>query len=439
MANETRCTLGRIQRAGRRDLDCSRLHDIQATATRYRGHLPVWILSPVRAAHSYLRLPRVAKAERRRDRKALRSYDPGIDKCVHETLAWLCRAQDASTSRDGGVARHYSLVTGWSASYPETTGYIIPTMFDCSTAYERNDLRTRAQRMLDWLTTIQFPEGGFQGGLVDSEPIVPVIFNTGQILLGLARAVHESGDQYRPAMRAAANWLVKNQDADGCWRKYESPFAIAGERAYDTHVAWGLLEAARVEPDPTYSGAALKNVRWALGLQRPNGWFANCCLSDSTRPLTHTIGYVLRGIIEAYRFREEPDLLHACRRTANGLLDAMRPDGFLPGRLRSDWRGAVSWSCLTGSAQVAACWLILYQITGDERYRDAAYVANRFLRRTVQIEGPPGLRGGMKGSYPVDGDYGKYELLNWAAKFFIDAQMLERAVRASDAGQPEDQ
>jgi len=32
-----------------------------------------------------------------------------------------------------------------------------------------------------------------------------------------------------------------------------------------------------------------------------------------------------------------------------------------------------------------------------------------------------GLRGGIKGSYPLDGEYGRYEVLNWATKFFVDA------------------
>src|SRR5258708_4274520 len=34
-------------------------------------------------------------------------------------VRWICLAQDMSASADGGVARHYSLVGGWSPSYPE--------------------------------------------------------------------------------------------------------------------------------------------------------------------------------------------------------------------------------------------------------------------------------------------------------------------------------
>ena len=259
--------------------------------------------------------------------------------------------------------------------------------------------------------------------------MVPVSFNTGQILLGLASGVSEFGDRYRPAMRRAADWLVATQDPDGCWRKYPTPFAAAGEKTYDTHVAWGLLEAARQEPASIYAEAALANVRWALGWQRENGWIEQCCLDDPSRPLTHTLGYALRGILEAYRYSGEQDFLDAARRMADGLLLALDEDGYLPGRLFSDWRGAVHWACLTGTVQVAHCWWILYDVTREARYFDAAAAANSYVRRTMVVDGPPEIRGGIKGSFPINGDYGDFEYLNWAGKFFIDSHLLEGRIR----------
>jgi hypothetical protein len=255
-----------------------------------------------------------------------------------------------------------------------------------------------------------------------------VTFNTGQILLGLAAGAHEWSDLYRPAMVRAADWLVATQDPDGCWRRYATPFAAAGEKTYETHVAWGLLEAARLEPDKPYGERALANVRWALGFQRPNGWLERCCLTDPVQPLTHTLGYALRGILEAYRFSHETSLLEAACRTADGLLTALKADGSLPGRLRADWSGSVPWVCLTGCAQIAACWLMLYQETGDPRYFRAGSGVNRYLRRIVRVDGPEDTRGAVKGSFPVDGDYGTYQYLNWAAKFFIDTNVLERTL-----------
>ena len=384
-------------------------------------------LRRVRSVLSRPPLPEAAKAESKADRAGLRSTDAGILRAIDEAVAWLCRAQDHSRSHDGGVARHYSLIDGWSPSYPETTGYIIPTLLARAKSSGDETLRRRAERMCDWLVSLQFPEGGFPGGIVGAQPCVPVSFNTGQILLGLAAAVREFGD-YRESLVRAADWLVKTQDPDGAWRKHPSPFAAPGDKTYDTHVAWGLLEAARVAPGKPYAEAALANVRWALSFQHENGWLDKCCLGDATQPLTHTLGYALRGIVEAYLFSNDDSLLRAGLRTADGLLSAMRQDGFLPGRLDRRWNGTVSWVCLTGTSQIAICWLLLYRITRESRFLAAASAANRYVRRTVNVDGPSETRGAVKGSFPIHGDYGRYEYLNWACKFFIDANALESEI-----------
>jgi hypothetical protein len=282
--------------------------------------------------------------------------------------------------------------------------------------------------MLDWLATIQLPSGAFQGGLIGDTPVVPVAFNTGQILAGLASGVAVFGEMYRLPLRAAADWLVTNQDPDGCWRKHSSPFTTPGGKAYQTHIAWGLLEAARVEPNSGYGDAALRGVRWALTQQTENGWFAKCCLSDQTQPLTHTLGYALRGMIEAYKFSEQEMFLDASRKTAEGLHSALSADGLLPGRLDAQWHGTVRWVCLTGTVQVAHCWLQLYQMTGDRRLRDAGFAANRFVRSTLRLDGPPETHG-VKGSFPVSGGYQQYRYPNWACKFLIDANLLEKRIR----------
>ena len=385
---------------------------------------------------SYLKLPKAAKKEFHKDLLGLSGQDAGINEATNEGIAWLCRAQDNSLSKDGGVARHYSLLSGWSTSYPETTGYIIPTMLEYARFKVNGEIRQRAKRMLDWLVSIQLPCGGFQGGLIDSKPVVPVTFNTGQILIGLASGVREFGDEYLEPMRRAADWLFKTQDADGCWRKHPTPFAAPGEKAYETHVALGLLEAAQLEPNRGYAEAALRNVYWALGLQKENGWFEKCCLNDSTQPLTHTLGYALRGILETYNFTRDSALFKASLKTAEGILTNLKADGFLSGRFNSDWKGTAKWSCLTGSVQIAICCLLLYRYTGVFRYRDAAYSINRYVRRTMNVDGVPETRGGIKGSFPVYGPYGTYEYLNWACKFFVDSNMLEKTIRGREGNIP---
>ena len=377
-------------------------------------------------------LPAAAKAEMRRDSVGLPHFDAGPERVLSALMTWLSVAQDKSSSADGGVARDFSLISGWASSYPETTGYIINTFLDYARYSGQTAFELRARRMADWLVSIQLSGGGFQGGKIDSTPVVPVTFNTGQILLGLTAAESHFGG-YREPMRLAADWLVQTQDPDGCWRKYSTPFAVAGEKEYETHVAWGLFEAARLEPERGYARAGLANVRWALGTQAPNGWLARCCLDDPSQPLTHTLGYALRGVLEAFRFSGETDLLEAARRTADGLLSATRGDGYLPGRLRSDWSPSVDWVCLTGTAQVATCWMLMFKYTKDERYRDAAFTANAYVRRSVRVDGALETLGAVKGSFPIQGGYGKFEYLNWAAKFLADSLMLETELRQSSS------
>eukprot|EP01133_Synstelium_polycarpum_P026639 gene26639-32040_t len=375
------------------------------------------------------RLTAAARAERLADRRGPPAVDPGPDAVIDACTAWLCAAQDHSSSNDGGVARDYSLLTGWASSYPETTGYIIPTMIALArrAGDEGGDaaLHERARRMLDWCVAIQFAEGGFQGGKIDSTPRVPVTFNTGQILLGLAAGVQAYGAAYADAMHRAARWLRDSQDADGCWRRHPTPFASAGDKAYETHVAWGLFEADRVAPGLGYGAAGLRQVDWALGKQRANGWFASNCLDNPLLPLSHTIGYVLRGVLEAQRFSARADLLHAATLTGNGVANAVAADGYLPGRLDHAFQPAADYACLTGSAQNAHCLFLLYRLTDERRYLDAARRLNRYVRRTVAVHGPAHIRGGVKGAFPVDGDYGPWAYLNWAAKFCIDANLLE--------------
>ena len=378
----------------------------------------------------WVRLPWTAKKAVIQDRAEL-APDPGIDAAVDATAKWLALAQDRSASGDGGVARDYSLLRGWATSYPETTGYIVPTIIRYARRAGDDAYERRACRMLDWLVGIQLPEGAFQGGRIDSRPRTAVVFNTGQILIGLANGVREYGDRYLPAMTRAADWLVEVQDDDGCWREGASPFAMAGEKTYDTHVAWGLLEAYRTVPHHRYLRAALRQVHWALTKQHENGWMEDCCLTDPSQPLTHTLGYALRGIVEAYRESGDREFIAAAKRLADGLLSAMSADGWLPGCLRSDWSPAVSWVCLTGSAQIASCWFLLYELTTDAKYLHAAVKANSFVRRTISYEGPPGIRGGVKGSHPIDGEYGRFEYLSWAAKFLLDSLLTESELAQS--------
>ncbi len=359
-------------------------------------------------------------------------------------LDWLGRAQDAST--EGGVAWGYSLTwdphfcrRGWQAPYPETTGYIIPTLYAAADHLHRAEWAVRAERAARWAVRVQLPSGAVQGGTI-GEPATPAVFNTGQVMLGWLAAWEETGDAvFAEAVRRAGRFLVAAQGEDGHWHRGNSHYARADATLYNARAAWALGEAGRRLNEPSFSGAAVKQLHAVVRIQHANGWFPNCCLGDPERPLLHTLAYTVRGLLEGGRVLEDDALIGRAALAAKPLADRVVENGWLSGRFDEEWRPVVSWSCLTGMAQMANNWLRLVAITGDRSWAEPVPRVLRFLKATQnRASANPGLRGGIKGSAPVSGDYGRYAVLSWATKFFADALMRdERASVAADLHAPD--
>lgn len=368
-------------------------------------------------------------ADRLRRRGLYRGPAAGadIERHLREAVDWLRRAQDAGDDR--GVSYGADFGGPFLESYPETTGYIIPTFLKVADYYEDEAFLHRAVEMGRWESAIQMECGAVMGGRVNADP-TPAVFNTGMVLLGWAALYERSGDSmFLGSMRRASDWLLGLQEADGAWRKGNSRFANPDTTVYNVKAAWGLGEAGRVAGMPGAVDAAVRNAEFCLSRQLPNGWYRDCCLLDSGRPLLHTIAYAMQGLIGIGVISRRHDFIQAAARTAGSLMRLMDGDGFIPGCIDADFRGAVDWCCLTGTAQTAIVWGRLHQLTGDPSYRDAMRRANLYLMRHHDIDNPdPRLRGGVAGSWPVWGDYGRLKVLNWATNFLVEALLLDRSI-----------
>lgn len=340
-------------------------------------------------------------------------------------IDWLCHAQDMRDGRAdaGGVAAGWSFEDGWLPGYPETTGYIIETFLAAAPVLQRPDLVGRAQRMIDWELSLQAADGAFPGHF--GEPgSHPVIFNQGQIMHGLVAGYTQLGRQdCLEAGLRAGRWLVAQQEADGCYRKFEHNGV---PHVYNTRAIWALAAMGVVADEPEFIAAARRNLDWALTRQTASGWFATNAFVPERPPFTHTIAYAIRGFIEVGVLLGEQRYLQAAEAAARGIMAVQREDGWLAGTYSDGWTAQASYACVTGVAQMALCWLRLHQISGDEAWRQAACRAIGYVKRTQRLDDADTVvRGAIPGSAPIWGAYSRFEFPNWAAKFFADALIMD--------------
>jgi hypothetical protein len=357
-------------------------------------------------------------------------------------LRWILDAQRP----DSGIAAYYSLLTGYSASYPEVTGYIIPTLYDFARATGDHAPLAAAERATQWLLSIQMPTGAFPGGLhggLHNHEAQPSVFNTGQILQGLVRAHLETNrPEIRHAATTAGDWLIKMQQPDGSW---SGPGAYQGAaHTYYSMVAWALAElsaqaANHRDADDrdrdndhrlNYGRAAEKNLDWVLSHFRPSGWIDGINLQGHPNYL-HFIAYVLQGALECAILRRKSDAIETVAKSAWVLLRKFETNKYLSGAYESDFKSGQHFTCLTGNAQISCVWLRLFEVTDDLRYLNAGLKMNEMLKQLIPARGPRGIVGGVSGSYPVWGSYQPLRYISWGCKFFADALLLEQRLTQS--------
>ncbi len=278
---------------------------------------------------------------------------------------------------DGGVSWGYRLNGGWAASYPETTGYIVPTYLALADAGvgggTGDDARAsgatggpsdvdRARRAISFLLGIQLPSGAFPGARIDQNRTAPSVFNTGQILNGLV-AWHRATDDPATADAAAraAAWLVSSQEPDGAWSR---DVYNRLEVSYLAHATCWLAEYGEHAGDAVAMAAAGRHLDRLLQRYDPaTGWFDGAGFSAedhaARRSVTHTLAYTIWGVLDLGLRLGRAEAVEAASRSAARVAEVVHRDGRLAGMVDASWSALSDWDCLTGSSQMALIWFRL--------------------------------------------------------------------------------
>lgn len=361
---------------------------------------------------------------------------PARERALAGTMRWL--QESFAATGDGGSSAFWEPGPGWKASYPETTGYIVPTLHAYSEHSGDLAFRDLARQATRWLVSVQATEGGWQALQVDTAAPLRV-FNTAMVLDGLASALdHDDDASVRESGLRGLRWLLSCRDEQGRFSRHN--FSEGG--AFDALVGACMLEMARFAPATLRSethSAVRKLLDHILTWQTDSGWFHNCDDAQRYRTrrtaLLHHVGYTFDGLVRSGTLLGEQRYIDAARRGSLGLIASFERLGALATQYLDGWEphrdrhfGRFSW-CLTGMSQVAIAWLRLAMLDGDRRLLAAARRASDLVSQVASRDwGQPGLDHGVQGSYPLGSWYQAFQFVNWAAKYHADALLLERIV-----------
>lgn len=356
---------------------------------------------------------------------------PSIDRYAHHhkaAVGWLRRSVDHGR---GGSCAYYLPLVGWSDPYPETTGYLIPTLLRIGArtdALGDPTVASLADDMGRWLLSIQNENGSWNADLHPPRKAPrPSVFNTGQIVKGLV-ALHRAQREEEwlsSAVRAVA-WLREGMTTEGLWPAGD--YRLGGTPSYYTEVLWPMLDVWAETGDERIRASVESALHVILRRACPNGEIQGWGFEPGRPAFTHTIAYTLRGLQEcAHRL----DAWDTVRESVVPALDVLLrrgelQAGRLPGAFSEEWRADSSYVCLTGNAQLALCLLILHAREPDLRLVNGAARLIDLVCSYQRLSHPlAGMRGGISGSAPLYGAYMRFRYPNWAAKYFCDAiQML---------------
>ncbi|MEO1712199.1 MAG: hypothetical protein AAFU60_02575 [Bacteroidota bacterium] len=296
----------------------------------------------------------------------------------HQELAlrWLLRSCQAN--QGGGSSAFYARWRnwrkGWSDPYPETTGYLIPTLFAYQARFPALEPAEAARSCYRWLLSLAQPTGAFTSLYASSGQ--PSLFNTGQILLGLT-----AGYQDQPSPAAE---VIINRSIDWCLKAIaDSPKNIPGLyfpgflAAYYIRAVWPLALAMQVM-GRSEEWNQLHPISELLAERiQPDGALVEAGFKPGSAAFLHTIAYTIRGWWELGCLWEDPKTQNRGLQILEHYWRRRNIAGRWAGAYLTPGKDQLQFTCLPGQAQIA----ILLQKIGKAKGIDGYQVeAHRLIK-----------------------------------------------------------
>jgi hypothetical protein len=168
----------------------------------------------------------------------------------------------------------------------------------------------------------------------------------------------------------------------------------------------------------------------------PNGFIQGCHFTSDAAGIAaflHPLAYTVEGFLRSGLVLQHDGYLQAIDATLGALQRRFETGrSMLASHYDERWRAVTRYSALDADCQIAMLWFLYGRATGDLRFANSALKMMDLVRKTIDVgTAHDGARGGLPGSFPIQGDNQRHACVNWAPKYFIDASLLELAFRRS--------
>lgn len=347
------------------------------------------------------------------------------------SLNWIKKS--FLSTPDHGISRGFSLHNknyiksnqfGWQPSYPEVTGYLIPSLIESNEILKDQEIENIINQTSFWVLQISNNPEMCGGNIIETK--TSSVFDIGQILKGLL-AYYDSfkNEKFLKQSIKLGDYLLSiEKNNSGSWDSKYIPKSVENKSndAHHIYITQGLYQLTEITRDKRYYDLAERVVKYTLKYQNNLGQFTNSDFVSSKESLTHNLGYVIEGLIDSYYFHNAEFKLKALEFFCSNLTKLVSDDGFIPGKISYDWKSTKKYSCLTGSAQIAISFIKLYKLNKNPDLLKKALKIFVYLKEKQNNydENFGGGIGAIWGSWPIDGGYQKNQSISWSLKYFID-------------------
>lgn len=315
-----------------------------------------------------------------------------------------------------GSAKYKTVLGKWSESYPETTGYLIPTLLNGAHILNDDSLKKIALKQINYFISIQQQDGSFKSS---KSSTVSYVFDTAQILLGLI-ALYEDNTN-TTTLRLINNayfWLIECLDNNGLFVK--SNYVENYNPSYYARIVWPMLRSEQLLKCPIHEKTKQLYSR-IVNLKNANYTFKNCSFDGRQYFYTHNLIYTYRGLWESSLMLKDNATQDYIEQGLQFILkNIIAANGRFNGSYNSDWSPYKKYICSVGNAQLICLMLEIFKKTEDVSYlTNISSVIKPLInsqRTSLSLN-----KGAVPSSIPIWGHYQKYKFTNWTQKFYSDA------------------